>query len=185
MSSKLVINGFSFETSDAYNEAQKEAEAVSYLTAKTDFNNTANTVKLYNKLIDKQTFVTPVGISFLKELYENIINSGIIAKENLRPIPVKLIINKQSTSVKGFTQEEESKIKFRLSYTENKLRNARVMNAFFVVIIIVLFAITMLGDKSPLIDAEVKLQDKYAGWEESLNERERIITEKENELGIK
>lgn len=185
MARNLVVDGFSFENQEAYNDAQKEAEAISYLSAKTDMNNAANIVKLYNKLIDKQTFVTPVGISFMKDLYDRIIASGIISKENLRPVPVKAVIKKQSEAVRGYVQEGEGRLKVHLSYTEGKLKNSRIMNIFLIVIILAMFAITMFGDRSPLIDSETRIQNKYAEWEENLTEREKAVTEKERELGIK
>lgn len=183
MLKKLVVNGFSFENQDAYNDAQKEAEAISYIKAKTDMDNTTNLVKLYNNLIDKQTFITPVGIGFLKELYDKIIASGVIAKDNLRPVPVKhtAVIVKEA---KGFEKEGESNMKMRLSYTESKLKNSQVMNVFFVIIILVLFAITIFSDRSPFVNAELRFQDKYASWAEELTERENIIKEKEEALGI-
>lgn len=184
MAKDLVVEGFVFETSEGYNDALKEAEAISYIKAKTDLNNSTALVKLYNKLIDKQTFITPIGINFLKELHDRIIDSGVISKDNLRPVPVKHVIKKQSRSVEGFIKDSDSRMKIRLSYIEKKLNSSRIINVFLVIIILIMFAITMFSDRSPFINAEVKFQNKYAEWEEDLIQREKVISEKEKELGI-
>lgn len=184
MAKNFVVNGFVFETMEAYHDAQKEAEAISYIRARSDLNNSTTLVKLYNKLIDKQTFITPVGVCFLKELYDTIIERGIISKENLRPVPVKQVVKKQTTVVRGFAQDTDSKSKLLLSYTEGKLKKSRIVTGFLIVVIVAMFLITILGDYSPFIDADIRAQDRYASWEEELTQREKDIRQKEKELGI-
>jgi hypothetical protein len=48
-----------------------------------------------------------------------------------------------------------------------------------------MFAVVIFGDNSPLKDAEKKIQDKYATWEEQLKEREQSVEEREQQLNSK
>ncbi len=65
-----------------------------------------------------------------------------------------------------------------------KLRNMRIVTFFLGFVIVVMFLIAVFGPNSPLEDAEVKAQNKYAAWEQELKEREDAVKEKERELGI-
>jgi len=185
MADRFTVNGYQFENEELYNEACKEAETVAYIRQRTNLTNTVNTLKLYNKLLDTKQFYTPVGIAFLKELYDRIIDSSIISKDNLRPLAIYEAREKKGRPVDAFAKEEESKLRIRLSVSENKLRNTRIVVFFCAVIILVMFALTIFGDNSPLIDAEIRIQDKYSEWQEELDYRERQIELKEKELGIR
>ena len=65
MDNRYEVDGFLFEIPTEYEKAKKEYEAIRYIKTKTDLDNTANVAKLYNKLLEKQNFITPVGLSFL------------------------------------------------------------------------------------------------------------------------
>ena len=137
---------------------------------------------MYCGLVDKKTFITPVGTDFLVQLRSELLRLGKSA-EDVPGVPVTLP-RKKGKRAESFSQEMESKSRMMADYYQDKLRNSRIITAFLVVVIGIMFLITLFGPNSPFVDAEVKLQDKYAAWEQDIRERENAVRERERELGI-
>lgn len=182
MDTRLLVDGFNFETLEDYNDAKKEAEAVSYIKTKLDWDKPGNVIKIYNNLMDKQRFMTPVGIGFLKALYDAIIQSGIISKENLRPVSVKKIKQTAIKTTEHQNEQSDPILKNQLKSLQVKLKNMRIVTVFLIIVIAIMFGITFLGNNSPLLDAEEKIQNKYASWSQELDEREAAVTLREKAL---
>jgi hypothetical protein len=53
-----------------------------------------------------------------------------------------------------------------------------------IVIILGMFAITAINPNNAYINYKEKVENQYTEWEEQLNQRETVIKEKEEELGI-
>lgn len=183
MDKKFVIEGFAFDNAQDYGDARKEAEAVSFIRAKLDMNNINEVIKTYGKLTQKkQIFVTPIGISFLKELRDKIVESGVIADENLKFIEVNTkIIEKSSSEAENFRDTVEKGLRNQIDYLKDRILRLRIVIVFMAVIAAAIAALTVFG-KNTFINAEIKVQDKYSAWEKELNEREEKLNELEEQL---
>ncbi len=178
----FVIGAYSFGTKAEWEEAKREEESIRYIRAKTNLSDTETAWKMYCGLVDKKTFITPVGTDFLVQLRSELLRLGKSA-EDVPGVPVTLP-RKKGKRAESFSQEMESKSRMMADYYQDKLRNSRIITAFLVVVIGIMFLITLFGPNSPFVDAEVKLQDKYAAWEQDIRERENAVRERERELGI-
>ncbi len=74
---------------------------------------------------------------------------------------------------------------------EGKLKSSRgrlyfsiAGNVFLLLVVIGMIVITLLDDSPNIINYENKILNQYAEWEEELKEREQIIKEKEQQLGL-
>lgn len=176
---ELCINGYLFNTPEEYQEAKKEEEVIRYIKSKTNVKNYDSTLKLYNTLIEKNTFHTPVGVGFLHELYLILAAN----KEHDKPKPIVLNdIIKQSNGKIIDSNKNDSKVRNVVELYKSKYKNAKIVIFFLIILLAALFIITFTGDNSPLIDEETKLQDKYASWEEELTLREQNLQEQLNKL---
>lgn len=182
MDNRYEVDGFLFEIPTEYEKAKKEYEAIRYIKTKTDLNNTANIAKLYNKLLEKQNFITPVGLSFLKELRTKLIQSQIITENDLQKIIVKRERPKQSKSLEAFQQAEDKKYQSQVFLLNTKLRNTKLVCGFLIAIVIALFGLTIYFRNSPTYDQEMQIQDKYAAWEQELTQREEALRLREEAL---
>lgn len=158
MKERFALNGYSFGTKAEWEEAKKEEEAIGYIRAKTDLSDPPTVLKLYSSLVEKETFCTPVGMDFLRELKKSILLSGAAGEDSLPGIPVK-IAPKKSRRTEELTKEAENKYKLAADYYKDKLKNARIVIAVLGVVVAAMFVIAMMGPSSPLIDAEVKVQE--------------------------
>ncbi len=182
MDNRYEVDGFLFEIPTEYEKAKKEYEAIRYIKTKTDLDNTANVAKLYNKLLEKQNFITPVGLSFLKELRTKLIQSQIITENDLQKIAVKRERPKQSKSLEAFQQAEDKKYQSQVFLLNAKLRNTKLVCGFLIAIVIVLFGLTIYFRSSPTYDQEMQIQNKYAAWEQELTQREEALRQREEAL---
>lgn len=178
----FVVDGYSFGTKAEWEEAKKEEESIRYIRAKTNLSDTETAYKMYCGLVEKKTFITPVGISFLMQLRAGLLRAGK-SEEEVPGVPV-ILPRRKGKRAESFSQEVESKSKMMADYYRGKLRNSRIVCAFLVVVIVAMFVITLIGPNSPFVDAEIKLQDKYAAWEQEIREREDAVRARERELGI-
>lgn len=81
------VNGFTFESKELAEKAQREANGVKYIRSQTKMDDPEVVFKLYNKLLNKNYFETPVGLAFLEELYEYLKSIPFFREEDIRPVP--------------------------------------------------------------------------------------------------
>lgn len=188
MKNEFVVDGFSFETKEEYEKAKGEQEVISYLETKIDFRNTAAVLSIYHKLLEKESFQTAVGLSFLKGLRTNLLSSGKIAEKDLKQIPVQA----QKKAADSFTEREKKLLETgkdvsllkELRKKKIYIRNMGIIIATLCVMLIAMVVITLFSDQDVWLDTETKIQDKYAAWEEELEQREAIVKEKEKTFAI-
>lgn len=180
---KYTYQGFTFRTEDELAEAKKEAEVVAYIRSQADLGNVKTVVKLYNRLIEKGTLGTTLGISFLQELRSRALDSGTVAESSLKPLPEPVKPEKVRFDAK---MTKERKL---LEYYREKSKRQTFTVVVLCIVIVILFAIRLFGTASPFTNYEEKVLNEYAGWKEELvqeDERlhlwEEFLTEWEEEL---
>lgn len=183
MDKGFIVEGFAFDNSKDYSEARREAEAVTFLRAKLDMADSNEVIKAYGKLMQKkQAFSTPVGISFLKELRDKVLATGMISDENLKLIEINSkVAEKSNSAAENFKDSVEKGLRNQIMYLRDKIKQLKIIITFMFFIIAALFALTILG-KNTFVNAELKAQDKYAEWEQELSEWEQELEEREKVL---
>lgn len=181
MAGRFVLGNYSYDTKAEWEEAKKEEESIKYIRSKTNLNDAATVAKLYQAMVTKKTFITPTGMNFMIELREFLLKSGQFTAEEIPGVPVLLPRKKGKRAIE-FEEENENKNKMRASLYQQKLKNARIVIGVLAAVIITLFLITAFGPNSPFVDAEIKVQNKYAAWEQELTQRENELIEREKAL---
>ena len=205
----LVVDGFRFDSANAYAKAKREAEKIEYIKLKMDLSQPEIAAKVYYKLLEKQSFETIVGLSFLKQLRDYVISEGVVKEEDIKNLTIGSASSegvenygdetalelsdeaRSASQAEGETsgrdpfedneKEKEKKLRSVIFYYRQKAKKTNIVIAGLVVIILVMFIITLTSDKSPFADAEAAMQDKYASWAEELSNWEAEL--KARELG--
>ena len=170
-----TYQGFTFHTEAELAEAKKEAEVVTYIRSQADLGNVKTVVKLYNRLIEKGTLVTPLGIAFLQELRSRALESGLVAESSLHALPEPAKPEKQP-------ETKLSKDKKLMEYYKEKSKRLTFTVAVLCIVIVILFVIRLFGTASPFTDYEQKVLNEYAGWKEELTEKEETLHQWEKSL---
>lgn len=173
------VSGYSFANLQQYKEAKREAESVDYIKANTDLNDMSKTLKLYHKLVEKNTLKTIVGYGFLKELQDRIIKDGIVSSDNLPCISIAM--ENMTQHIKSNIVEQKMGTKNHSMAEEYKIRhkNSRIINMFLVMIIIIMFIVSYISDRNLLKKYENDIINQYSSWEEELNAREKVLDARE------
>lgn len=170
--------GHTFEDEKQLLIAKKEAEAIEYLRAKTDFNNGEMLIRLYHRIIDNKMMETEIGVDFLVEIRKRIIEMGIMKEEQLKEIPE---LKKRKAKKKA----AEKKSRELLLVEKVKRQNAIlvIVCLFLSALVIGMFVILLTGKRSPLaIRYEEELINKYASWAQELREKENELNDRIAEL---
>ena len=178
------VDGFSFEDEAIAELAKKEEEGVRFIKERTALNNPEVVFKLYNKLLDQNLFVTPVGQQFLVELQNILVSSNYISCEEIPPIkvagPVTAKENEIEPPIKGSTKKIDKKV-------GDDFRRPFYIALFFAIVfgvsVIGMFLINELSNNSVnIINYREEILNEYAEWEAELNEKEEELREREAAL---
>ncbi len=221
-----VVGGFAFFDKKAALKARHEAESIRYLKSQIKMENPRMVLEFYKKLMAEEVFETPVGLMFLKELYDYLIQFPEF-KAGLEPIQTDKMarfllggtsaeapfgdkasqlqnppLEEEGQGREEFQREEEmaslyeeklSKAKQKVHSAEQRqkraeeglrkrkssLRLSRILNVFFLLVVIGMLVITLADNQPNILNYENKILDKYAQWEMELEEREAQLKEKE------
>ena len=164
-----TYQGFTFSSEAELKEAKKEAEVVAYIRSQADLGNVKTVLKLYNRLIEKGTLNTVLGVAFLKELRSRALESGTVAESSLRPLPEPVKPEKQKVD-KGLSKDRKL-----MELYKERSKNLTIAVVALCLVIVALFAIRMFGTASPYADYKQEVLDEYAGWKEELTQKEEQL----------
>ncbi len=88
MDKQTVIEGFAFTNEKTALKARHEAESIRYLQTQINMDNPRIVLEFYRKLLAEEVFETPVGLIFLKELYDRLAPIPEFRRK-LSPIPTE------------------------------------------------------------------------------------------------
>ena len=172
------VDGFAFSSREEYNLAIREQKNVQALRAKINMNNTESVLDLYKKLVSRNLLVTPIGLSFMKELRTYLIQCGYNDAE-LPMIRVSNQINKGDKQ--KYTNEQLVKI---LKVRDDSIKSLKIVIVGLIIIIIGMFAMTLFFPNTGYATYKKQLEGQYASWEDKISQREKAVQAKEEELGI-
>ncbi|NLG02270.1 MAG: hypothetical protein GX567_00310 [Clostridia bacterium] len=181
-SGERYVDGFIFATKDDAQIAREEIKKIRYISEKMDYNHPEAILAIYNKMIQNQLFVTPVGYTFLRETQLFLLRNQEIKDEEVLDISMRTV----------FGERHREPVKMDAVYIQPKKpkdykKRADFLSAIctlLVLMVLAMFAISLNSNRPNILNYERVLTDRYASWEEDLTEREAVIREKEEELLI-
>lgn len=176
-----TINGFQFGSEKDAKQAKGEELKIQKLEDKMDYRNPHMVFMVYQKAIENRIFKTPVGYEYLKRLQKTLEESPLI-REEVPPIPVNQVYSLRDNTkpviekVKGTKKPREEKQEF---FTR---KTSIYVNIILAILVVVMFYVSMTGSRPTVLNYEKAIQNKYAAWEQELNQRESELREKEREI---
>lgn len=181
-----VVDGFLFGDRKTYNTALSEKKGVYYLKKHNDIRNPEKILSLYNELLEKKVFVTPIGLSYLKELQTLLINSKEIDAGHVRPLFIDMEVEDSGKRTDRFVsdkaKQENAELQKKLDKTGRQKRNSIICNIILLLLVIAMLVIASTTSNANILNYERVLQDKYAGWAEELKVKEQELNQREREL---
>ena len=178
-----IVDGFLFENETIAELAKKEEEGIRFIKERTALDNPEIVFPLYQKLLEQNLFVTPVGQRFMVELQNILLASNSIAKDDIPPIkivPPQLPEPEPKQPVKKVAKKIDKKV-------AGEYKKPFYIALFFAIVfgisVIGMFFINEISANSvSIVNYREEILNEYAGWEADLKEKEAELKAKEAEL---
>lgn len=178
---KRIAGGFLFLTEREANLAEVERKKIAYLESRIDYSKPEDILYVYNKTVEENVFSTPVGMTYLKQLQEFLLN-----QEETDPASVAAIPLNNTYQEYGKAQSAKERMQARheqeMGAKKSQLAVSVILNILLVIAMIAMFIISLNSDSPNIINYKRVITDQYATWEQELTERESAVREKEREL---
>ena len=193
---KYNIGGYIFDDENKAKKAAKELKAVEYILGQIKDSDEKGVLTVYKKLLNQRIFSTEIGMSFLAQLRQNLIDSEVFTPEDIPPVysleePPKDETPKEKTKEvsNAEKQKTDKKVEAKVKSDSSEIKRLKAINKVLLIFCIALllcvlgmFYVSTTINSPTILDYEEKLIDKYSSWEQELTEREDAIREKEQEL---
>ena len=183
---KITINGFVFTDEAEAEQAKKEAQGIHYVEERADMHHPETVLEIYNTMVKQELFETAVGYTYLKELQEYLIQNPAINNRDILPISVTHPMLEESLRKKlRISAKKESNEKKMLKKSDGYRKKYEItlfISVILAVSVLGMFIIASTSNSPTIINYENKLIDKYAAWEQELDEREAALNEREHTM---
>ncbi len=184
---QYIVDGIFFSSRKEYERALKDKENIEYISAKMDLTNPRTVMKLYNRLIKKNTLTTAVGFVFLKQLYDVIALSADVDLNQVYALEKDRYINANGSSSDYLsTVRATASQSLTANKDYNRLSNTNKILKFTVLILIgcvvAMFIFTMKADTLTYNNAKESVINEYEQWNSELTQREKELDEREETL---
>lgn len=190
---RCVVNGYQFEDEKDYEDAVNEKKAVKYLEGHVNLNDTAKTLQVYNTLLAKNMFRTPIGLEYMRRLRASLQKSSAV-KEELPYVRVPASSKPDGADGEGSRGGAKGNNGYRaaeakIKELENRCRrqhagrrNSVILNIILIIVIIAMFIIAGNSSAPNIVNYERVITDKYSSWKEELTDKEEELRQREREL---
>ncbi|SES68025.1 hypothetical protein SAMN02910413_0439 [Pseudobutyrivibrio sp. C4] len=200
---KYNIGGYIFDDENKAKKAAKELKAVEYILGQIKDSDENAVLTVYKKLLNQRMFSTEIGMSFLAQLRQNLLDSEVFTPEDIPPVysleePPKDVTPEEKTEDTNSSSDEEvskakkekadKKVVAKVTSDSSEIKRLKAINKVLLIFCIALllcvlgmFYVSTTINSPTILDYEEKLIDKYSSWEQDLTEREEAIREKEQE----
>ena len=166
-----IVDGYQFGSAKDATQAKAELLKIQKLEDKMDYRNPHMVYMVYHKAIENRIFKTPIGYEYLRKLQKHLKENPLI-REPVQDVPVNNVY-----SLRDSTKPKPKKNKEFFSRT-----TSICLNIVLAILVIVMFVISTTGSRPTILNYEKALQNRYASWEQELNDRENAVREKERQL---
>ena len=189
LSEKRIVEGFVFENEEEYQLALKDAELFDILWNKIKKSDRNVATELYDTLLTSDKIKTVVGMYNVKMLQNYLIQNGYVSESEIIPI-VGFVGRRVSTTDAMKSYEYSNRMKYMVNQKVNDklekykatVSTLKVVVLILAVVIAVMFVVQANGGTANYASAKEAVIDEYSEWEQDLNDREKEVKEKEEEL---
>ena len=197
---KYNIGGYIFEDENKAKKAAKELKAVEYILGQIKDADEKGVLTVYKKLLNQRLFSTEIGMSFLSQLRQNLIASGVFEESEVPEVysleseekpdnkteEIPPAVNEKQENAKAKTKKADKTVGTVPQDLKAQINKLKLVNRILLVLCITLvlcvagmFYVNSTINSPTILDYEEKLIDKYSAWEQELTEREAAVKEKE------
>lgn len=178
-----IVSGFQFGSEADAKQARLEEQKIIKLEEKMNYKNPDVVLMIYKKALDNNIFKTLVGYEYLRKLQKYLIDNPFV-REPIKPVPVPGVYSLRdfTPSTKPLVQGETRKKKKKKAEPFFTLKTSIYVNVLLLLLVAAMFVISLTSDRPNMLNYENTIQNRYAAWEQELEEREKAVLDKERQL---
>lgn len=177
----LTVRGYRFLIKEDAEAARTDQIRIEHLNRYLSNGKSANIKMLYEKAIQNRIFTTPVGWEYLQDLRSMLMDQGYEPDE-LSSIPVPVTFTRRGLS--GDHRVKERIIQPPRQKPGFGMGLSVAVNVILVLLVIVMFIVAATSKTDNIINYRRNVLNEYSSWAEDLAAREKVIRQKERELGV-
>ncbi len=181
---ELTFDGYMFLSMEDVEKAKLDRKKIDILGQKVRSTKVSDLEAVYEKAISSKIFSTPIGWEYLAKLRDKLIAAGV-SENDLTPIPISVKFTNVALPDEYHPRQyitPPPKKKKRDVKTSIILLSA--FNLILIGLIVAMFIIVNTAETDNMINYKQNVTNRYAEWEQSLKEREKVVRQKERELDI-
>ncbi len=178
---KMIVDGYEFSNGRDAKLAVKEKSVVEKIKAGIDINDTTNVYETYNKLVSKNYFVTPVGLTFLTEMRDYLMQFYSADELKYINVPSRTVQNEAENLVLH-SNNQIHKLESENAILNKVVKRLTIAVVAMIILIIGMFFIVITNENLGYFNAEEKILNKYSAWQERLEGWEQELIEREEQL---
>ena len=191
LNDKRIVEGFIFDNDEEYQMALKDAELFDILWEKIRNSDRSVAIELYDSLLSSDKVKTVVGMYNIKMLQNYLVENRYISEEKITPI-IGFIGRKVSTNDAIKSYEYSNRMKYIVNQKVNDklekykatVSTLKIVVLILSVVIAIMFVVQANGGTANYASAKEAVIDEYSEWEQNLNDREKEVKEREEELNV-
>ncbi|MCF0128267.1 MAG: hypothetical protein HUJ70_06825 [Pseudobutyrivibrio sp.] len=200
------VGDYTFYDEPTAKKAAGELKAIEYMLPQLEKAKDKEVLKAYNQLIQRRMFTTAVGMSFLQQLRNRLLTTRGINKSEILPLydlesgedsqkpentnNTKKAVDKQkAVATKTRKQNKknrkpEKKISLQEENRRLKAANSILLTISLALMIVVvgMFYVSSTINSPNILNYEEFIINKYASWQQDLEEKELELLERERAL---
>lgn len=178
---ELVVGGYRFGTVADAETARMEQKKIANVEQHLDYHKPQNVLLVYNRAIDNRVFLTPLGMSYLHRMQEQLLKCGV-PKEKIKPIPLYTAFSNKTannSSIRRSMAARGQKVEFRGRFITSVCVNVLLAAALAAMIVL-----AYVSDVPTIVNYKTAILNEYSEWEQELTDREQAVREAERLLDI-
>ena len=196
------VGKFEFGTLDEANEAQKEYQAIEYITKQLDFNNLSAVKSVYDQLQKQNMFHTSIGLSFMKKMEAQIakLENAVAENDSQEEVSEEVMdraedstLDTNSSVVENAktktAKESRASGKAKPKKIERELKKYKTLTSIFrittialLLMVIGMFYVASTINSPNILNYKEQITNEYASWAQELSDKETSLNKRENEL---
>lgn len=176
---ELTVGGYRFGTVADAETARMEQKKIANIEQHLDYHKPQNVLLIYNRAIDNRVFLTPLGMSYLHRMQEQMIKCGV-PKEKIKPIPMYATFSNKTennSSIRRSVESRGNKVEFK-----GRFITSVCVNLLLAAALMAMFILSYVSDVPTIVNYRTAVENEYSEWEQELSDREQAVREAERML---
>ena len=164
---ELVVGGYRFGTVADAETARMEQKKIVNVEQHLDYRKPENVLLVYNKAIDNRVFLTPLGISYLHRMQDQMVKCGV-PKEKIKPIPMYATFSNKTennSSIRRSMTSRGQKMEFKGRFITSVCVNVLLAAALAAMIVL-----AYVSDVPTIVNYKTAILNEYSAWEQELSD---------------